>query len=116
MNENTVVSGGVEVETSWSLYSSKTEVFSGDNNIFEGIQPRQSTPSILFMGVFNSSETCRILCEEQSTCSSYTFFSKGAGALANMCYGRLDGLWSPIKLNGATSGRKVSCSKRHSLD
>ena len=107
MNENTVVSGGIEVETSWDLYSAKTEVFDGDNNIFEGIQPRQSTSSVLFMGVFNSSDTCKVLCEQQYTCTSYTFFGKGAGNFANMCYGRLDGLWSPIKAEGAVSGRKV---------
>ena len=108
MNENTVVSGGVEVETSWNLYSSRTETFDGSNNIFEGAQPRTSTSKVAFMGVFNSSDTCKILCEEQSTCTSYTHFGKTSGSLANMCYARLDGLWSPIKTAGAASGKKVS--------
>ena len=60
------------------------------------------------MGIFNESATCKFLCEQQTTCTSYTHFGKGSGVLAHMCYARKDGLWNPIKTAGASSGKKVS--------
>lgn len=107
MNEKAVISGGIEVATHWELYSARTDVFSGTNNIFEGIEPHQSTASVAFLGVFDSAETCQLICKHVSTCSSYTYFGKDAGKFANLCYGRLDGKWNPIKTAGAISGKKV---------
>ncbi len=106
-NENAIISGGKVIHTSWKLHKLATDEFEGQNAIFEGIQPHQSAGSVVFMGIFNESNLCKVLCEQQTTCTAYTFFGKTAGEFANMCYAREDGLWNPVANSAAVSGKKV---------
>ncbi len=106
-NENAVISGGKIINTSWTLYKSTIDEHEGQNAIFEGIKPHESSGSVVFMGLFQDANMCKFLCEHQTTCTTYTYFDKTAGDFANMCYARKDGLWNPVANSAATSGKIV---------
>eukprot|EP00794_Sanderia_malayensis_P005521 gene5521-6206_t len=107
-NENAVISGGQIVDTTWDLYESKVDDYEGQNAIFEKIKPKQSVGNVVYMGTFEDDTLCKFLCEQQTTCTTYTQFSKAAGEFANMCYARKDGIWNPVANSAAKSGRKVT--------
>ena len=106
-DENAVITSDKVINVDWDLHRKDILSYEGMNPIFEGIQPKQSTKSVSFVGVFSSSSLCQEYCEDTSTCTSFAYFNNTCGAFSNMCYARNDGKWNPLKHTGVISGKKV---------
>ncbi|XP_057307631.1 uncharacterized protein LOC130645609 isoform X2 [Hydractinia symbiolongicarpus] len=92
----------------WNLYKSSLERFEMRNPIFEGIQPKQSTAAVIFVGVFDSYLQCDKFCANSSKCTAYAYFDTTAGAFSKQCYMRVDGMWDTVNHTGVVSGKKVT--------
>ena len=106
-DEDAVITSDKVINVDWDLHKKDILSYEGMNPIFEGIQPKQSTKSVSFVGVFSSSFLCQEYCEATSTCTSFAYFDKTCGEFSNLCYARNDGKWNPLKHTGVTSGKKV---------
>ena len=109
-DENAVITSDKVINVDWDLHKKDILSYEGMNPIFEGIQPKQSTKSVSFVGVFSSSILCQEYCKDTSTCTSFAYFDNTCGAFSNMCYARNDGKWNPLKHTGVISGKKVRIS------
>ena len=105
--ENAVITSDKVIELYWELHKKEILNYEGLNPIFEGIQPKQSTKSVSFIGVFSSSLLCQKYCEDTPNCTSFAYFNNTCGSYSNLCYARNDGKWNPLKHTGVISGKKV---------
>ena len=106
-DENAVITSDKVIDVHWELHKKEFLNYEGLNPIFEGIEPKQSTKSVSFIGVFSSSLVCQKYCEDTPSCTSFAYFNNTCGSYSNMCYARNDGKWNPLKHTGVISGKKV---------
>lgn len=76
------------------------------NNVFRSATPGKNGTSVFYAGKTQDSSSCQNLCGIDSECLSYTWFAKGAGDFAEMCYLRHDDAWFPAQINDCVSARK----------
>lgn len=105
--ENAVITSDRVIDVDWELHKKEFLNYEGLNPVFEGIQPKQSTKSVSFIGVFSSSLLCQKYCEDTPNCTSFAYFNNTCGSYSNLCYARSDGKWNPLKHTGVISGKKV---------
>ena len=105
--ENAVITSDRVIDVDWELHKKEFLNYEGLNPVFEGIQPKQSTKSVSFIGVFSSSLLCQKYCEDTPNCTSFAYFNNTCGSYSNLCYARNDGKWNPLKHTGVISGKKV---------
>lgn len=103
----TITSDKVVNIHNWKLYKKSMERFQMINPMYEGIQPKKSTRSIVYIGKFSYFLDCENYCSNSNNCTSYAYFGSTTGAFANQCYARVDGMWNTVKHSGVVSGKKV---------
>jgi hypothetical protein len=89
-------------------------LYTGENNV-GGAPWRASTPTIRYLGLYNSTQQCEWACIAGpsplgSHCCAFTYhtprFEAGnSQGWARQCYAVIDGKWSPSPLANITSGR-----------
>ena len=107
-DEKVTVSGFKTIKPSWKAYQKRTDLFENFNPIFEEISPKSSLKNIKYLGDVTNPEACQGLCEKMTQCSSFVYYPSSVKGFENQCFGRLDGVWNPIKTKGVHSGKKVS--------
>ena len=108
--ENTVVSGAKNYSFDWTSYVNKMAPLVVDFSIVNGsvVTAGESNNQAKFIAKVANVSDCQTACEKSPSCFAFTWYDSSFGDLANMCYFRVDGLWVPTGVTGATSGRKLN--------
>ena len=110
---STFISGAKEYTFSWKTYANNNaSLMKGVSIVNDTITvggAGTNTSRAKFVSIKNNASECRKACNEDLTCFAYTWFdSNFTGNFSNMCYFRTDRLWAPVKISGATSGKKLN--------
>ena len=105
--ENVILTSDKVVTPEWKHFKSSLQIYKTLNPLFEGIEPKQSTESVVYVGIMDSYMPCEKTCLAQLNCSAFVYFDKTTASYTDQCYLRLDGMWNTIKHSGAISGKKV---------
>jgi alpha-L-fucosidase len=81
-------------------------LFPDSNNVFGGPQPGSSTPTITYVGTFDTVEPCQAQCEAAASCHSFTWVGHSGGDFNNQCFLRNDTVWRPHAESPHISGWK----------
>jgi hypothetical protein len=90
-----------------------SEVFDNINNVFGLAKSMSTTGTVTYLGKFNKLDECEHACFKYSSggakCTGYTWHRLDFGdhRWARQCFAVLDGRWSPVRQQGAVSGRVV---------
>ena len=112
--DSTFISGAKEYTFSWKTYANNNaSLMKGVSIVNDTITvggAGMNTNRAKFVSITSNASHCRKLCNEDPTCFAYTWFETNytIGEYSNMCYFRTDGLWAPVSVSGATSGRKLN--------
>ena len=112
-DENVIVTSDKVVYPKWKPFKSSLEIYKNLNPLFEGIKPKESTRSIVYLGITDSYIPCENMCFKISNCSSFVYFDNTTAEFAHQCYIRSDGMWNTLSHTGVTSGKKVSTLSFH---
>ena len=88
------------------LAAASARIYHNHNNVGGQIpEPKASTPSIKFLGEFANVSACQAGCVKMAGCTSFTWHGADFAAdWAEQCYGRVDGVWEPVRQDGIDSG------------
>jgi len=105
--ESPVVSGGKRLETTWEPFNVTAEgVFALFQNMNAVYASAPDNKSIRDLGKQADAVACEKACAADTSCTGFTWHDAKQGVYANVCYGRLDGLWNLRAESGHTSGLK----------
>jgi hypothetical protein len=88
-----------------------SEVYDNINNVFGLAKSMSSTGVVTFLGKFDKLDDCELACFKFSSggakCTAYTWHRRDFGdpRWARQCFAVLDGRWSPVRQQGAVSGK-----------
>ena len=108
-DEIATVSGGKEYKFDWvKVVDEMGPVMPGVNAIYGAVSMGgESNGVVWFYGKVDNATDCQIACTKNSTCFAFTWHDSTTGSLANDCYFRIDGLWTPQPQSGHYSGKKM---------
>ena len=110
-DEKVTISGG----RSYTFAGLWTEVINEMGPIVAGIsaindsdvRPGASDGKVKYYGSVSNASDCQKACILDGSCFAFTFFDPSVSDFGKGCYFRIDGLWSPVSLTGASSGKKL---------
>ena len=95
-----------------------SEVYDNINNVFGRAKSMSTTGTVTFLGKFDKLDQCELACFKYSSggakCTGYTWHRLDFGdpRWARQCFAVLDGSWSPVRQNGAVSGKVIRDSNK----
>lgn len=105
--EEPVISGGKQVQVSWEPYN-VTEpgtIWEVDESTTTVWGAKADDVHVHDLGKKTDAHACELACRSFSGCTSYTWHDANQGGFANVCWGRIDGEWTPRSQSGHTAGR-----------
>jgi len=112
--EEVWVSGAVPLNVKWTPYkigNNTWSVFDNQNNVWGQAQDHADTPTIKYLGEFETVDQCQAACvafnRDGLTCQSYTFHTPQIGtSWAKQCFAVVDFRWTPVAEANIDSGRR----------
>lgn len=90
-----------------------SEVWDGINNVHGIAKSMSTTGTVTYLGKFDKLDECELACFKFSSggakCTAYTWHRIDFGDYrwARQCFAVLDGRWSPVRQQGAVSGKVI---------
>lgn len=110
-DEKVTISGGRSYTFAglWTeIVNEMGPVMSGVSAINDsGLKPGESNWKAKYYGSVGSVDDCQKACTLDGSCFAYTFFNSSVTGFGKGCYFRIDGLWNPATISGASSGKKL---------
>ena len=108
--DSTIISGAKNYTFNWKKYAYERATYVKDISIVNDTisKPGKNTSRARFVSKMFNTSACQKACDKDPSCFAYTWFNDLSEEYSNLCYFRTDGLWVPMDISGAMSGRKLN--------